>query len=56
MARKVSDPGQEQIDASEVQEVDMRSSNYEDDGEGMAIASAQMENDIELNDDQTLNI
>ena len=53
--RKVSDPGQidtntntQQIDASEIHEVDMRS-NFDD--EAMAITSAQMENEIELNDD-----
>ena len=54
--RKISDPGHietnintnNQIDASELQEVDMRS-NFDD--ENMAIASAQMENDVELNDD-----
>ena len=51
----MSDPGQidtntntQQIDASEIHEVDMRS-NFDD--EAMAITSAQMENEIELNDD-----
>ena len=54
--RNISDPGHietntntnNQIDASELHEVDMRS-NFDD--ENMAIASAQMENDVELNDD-----